>query len=567
MLSFKRLLYIILVVAVLGGIFLINNIHESQPASVQLQSGLVPEREFTETVQVDEGEKPSVWILGDIEDERYGGIYGNVRQLCEDLHLSVARNDRLDMGEAEEQDLVIFCDTSISRYADPAELEQFIAGGGRVILAAGLAEKARDLRLWPVFGIREKSAGEDCHELFFEKPLLPVQPERAHYDGNSGSSKIEVSTDASVYIRDAGNGVPILYTYAWKEGGVCLINGTFLTDIRCMGLLTGAIGTLLPDFIYPVLGVKVVFLDNFPVVTPANDKLCKQVYGYSAEGFIRDVVWPAFQGTSLRTNTPYTASILAAASFDKSFKAADDELFTTIGKSVLQFDGELVYVADCPEDGKVVFNEDFIVRFSEIFPGYTIQGLVLETDHFSPEILDAPGADVRSVRGMLGNREMRLSWKDGYTVFPAATEGNSMEDGNLFAVCSVLGAYGMVSHVFDVDMLLASDENTAVWDLDKKQIGLFESEVLARVTWLEGRTLTQTGDDVRSYQDMDYGWTMTGSRIELDCSGAAKGQAFFFHTNSRIVDAEGLTYQDVGNGYYLLRIQGNHGIITLEEGE
>lgn len=142
-----------------------------------------------------------------------------------------------------------------------------------------------------------------------------------------------------------------------------------------------------------------------------------------------------------------------------------------------------------------------------------------------------------------------------------------MEDGNLFAVCSVLGAYGMVSHVFDVDMLLASDENTAVWDLDKKQIGLFESEVLARVTWLEGRTLTQTGDDVRSYQDMDYGWTMTGSRIELDCSGAAKGQAFFFHTNSRIVDAEGLTYQDVGNGYYLLRIQENHGIITLEEGE
>ena len=127
---------------------------------------------------------------------------------------------------------------------------------------------------------------------------------------------------------------------------------------------------------------------------------------------------------------------------------------------------ELSYAADCPEDGKVVFNEDFIVRFSEIFPGYTIQGLVLETDHFSPEILDAPGADVRSVRGMLGNREMRLSWKDGYTVFPAATEGNSMEDGNLFAVCSVLGAYGMVSHVFDVDMLLASDENTAVWDLD-----------------------------------------------------------------------------------------------------
>lgn len=566
MLSFKRLLYIVLIVAVLGGIFLIYNTYESQLASVPFQSCLAPEREFIETVRVDEGERPRVWILGDSKDERYGQIYENVRQFCEDLHLPVIENDRLDMGDAEKRDLVIFCDVSISRYADPAKLERFVAGGGRVILAAGLAEKDRDPRLWPVFGIREKSAGEDCHELVFEKPLLPVQPEQAHYDGNSSSSRIEVSADASVYIRDAENGVPILYTYPWREGGVCLINGTFLTDIRCMGLLTGAIGTLLPDFIYPVLGVKAVFLDNFPEVTPASDKLCKQVYGYSTEGFIRDVVWPAFQGASLRTNTPYTASILAASS-DERFGAVGDELFTAIGKSVLQFDGELVYAADCPENGKVVFNVDFFARFSEIFPSYTIQGMALESDHFSPEMLEAPGADVRSVRGMLGSDGTRLSWRDGHTVFPAATAGNSMEDGNLFAVCSVLGAYGLVSHVFDVGILIGSDKNTAAWDLDKRQIGLFESEVLARVPWLEGRTLARTGGDVRSYQNMDYGWTMSGSRIELDCSGAVKGQAFFYHTDSRIADAEGLTYQEVGNEYYLLRIQENHGTITLEEGE
>lgn len=567
MLSFKRLLYIILIVAVLGGIFLTYNVYESQLASVQFQSCLAPEQEFIEPVYVDEGEKPRVWILGDPGDERYGEIYNNVRQFCEDIHLTVAGNDGFDVGEAGGRDLMIFCDASISRYADPAEIEEFIAGGGRVILAAGLGEMDEDLRLWPMFGIREKSAGEDCHELVFEKPLLPVQLEQTCYNGNSGSAKIEVSADAAVYIRDAGSGVPILYTYAWQEGGICLINGTFLTDIRFMGLLTGAISALLPDFIYPVLGVKAVFLDNFPMATSASDKLCRQVYGYSAEGFVRDVVWPAFQGASLRTNTPYTAGILAAASSDKSFEVLDDALLTTIGKSVLQFDGELVYAVDCPEDGNVIFNEKFIDRFSEIFPGYTVQGLALETDHFSPEVFDIPGADIWSVRGMPGSGSMRLSWEDGRAVFPAATTGNSMEDGNLFAICSVLGAYGMVSHVFDVGMLVASDESTAVWDMGKEQISLFESEVLDRVPWLEGRTLTQTGGDVRSYQDMDYGWTMSGNRIELDCSGAAKGQAFFYHTDSRIVDAEGLTYQDVGNGYYLLRIQENHGMITLEEGE
>lgn len=240
-------------------------------------------------------------------------------------------------------------------------------------------------------------------------------------------------------------------------------------------------------------------------------------------------------------------------------------MFMTIGKPVLQFGGELVYAAKCPEDGNIIFNQDFTDRFLAAFPGYTVQGLAMETDNFSPEMLDVPGADIRSVRGMLASRDMRLAWENGRTVFPAATEGNSMEDGNLFAICSVLGAYGMVSHVFDVNMLIAKDGDAGAWDLDKRQLGLFESEVLACVPWLEGRTLTQTGDDVRSYQDLDYGWTKNGSCIELDCSGAAKGQAFFYHTDSRIVGAEGLTYQDVGNGYYLLRIQKNHGIITLEE--
>lgn len=530
MLSFKRFLYIILAVAVLGGIFLIYSINESRPAEIQVQRGLDAEREFIGTSQVEKGEKPEIWILG---DPGYGcceEIYGNVRRFCEDLHLTVAGEGYLDVDKVEEQDLVILCDDSIRHCADLAELESFIAGGGRVILAAGLAEGDEDSQLWPIFGIREKTAGENYHNLVFDKPFLPVQPEKVYYAGNSCSARIEVDTDASVYIRDAENSIPILYTYAWKKGNICLINGTFLTDIRCMGLLTGAISALVTDFVYPVLGVKAVFLDNFPTATAADDELCRQMYGYSVEGFVREVVWPAFQGISLRTDTPYTLSISAEASSEDNFERADDTLFTAIGNSVLQFGGELVYAANCPEDEKLKISD----------------------------------ADIRFLRGMLASHDMRFVWEDGYTVFPAATVGNSMEDGNLFAIYSVLGAYGMVSHVFDMDMLITSDSDAAAWDSDKRQVSLFESEILDCVPWLEGRTLSQTEDDVRSYQDMDYDWTMSGNRMELHCSDAVKGQAFFCHTGGRIVDAEGLAYQDVGNGYYFLRVQKNDGIIIFE---
>lgn len=560
-------MYIVLMVVVLGGLFLIYNISGTSPTSAQIQSNLDSEREFTEKRQVDEGEKLRVWLLGNPDDERCGEIYGNVRQFCEDVHFTVAGEGNLDMNVLKDRDLIIICDTSISQYADLTDLENFISEGGRVVLAAGLSEGNGDSSLWSVLGIRGKSAETDSHDLVFEKPLLPVQPEQAYYAGNSGSAQIEVSDAAVVYLRDAKTGIPVLYTNDWKAGSVCLINGSFLTDIRCMGLLSGGIGALLPDFVYPVLGVKAVFLDDFPVITPADDELCRREYGYSAEGFIQDVVWPFFQGIFLRKDMPYTASILAAASSEENFGEAGDQLLTSVGRSVLQFDGEFVYAADCPGDGKVVFNEELIDRFDTSFTGYTIQGLAMKSDHFFPEMLEVPGVEVTSVRGMLESDDMRLSWKKGCTVFPVATGGISMEDGNLFAVCSVLGAYGMVSHVFEARRLISEDGNTATWDYAKKQLDIFESEILSYVPWLEGRTLSQTEGDVKSYQDMDYGWRRNGSQIEFNCSSAVKGQAFFYHTDSHIVSAKGLTYQDVGNGYYLLRIQENQGIITLEEGK
>ena len=562
----KRFAYIILIIAGIGSIFLVYNVFESQPSGVHSTVVHVQEREFMPPRQVDKGDTPRVWLLGDPEDERYGEIYGNVRQLCEDLQLIVAGEGSLDMEKVQAQDLAIFCDTSVSRWADPTQLESFIAGGGRVILAAGIPQGVKDSALWPVFGIQEISPGDDFHYLAFEKPLLPLQPKDAYYDGDSASVRMKVSKRAEIYIRALGEeDIPILYTYDWQDGGVCVINGTFLADVHCAGLLTGAMSALLPDFIYPVLGVKVVFLDNLPMITSEDEELCRQLYGYSAEGFVRDVMWLAFQGTSLRSNTPYTSSILVAASSEEYFETWNDAILMTICKSALKFGGELTYAVDCQEDGKLVFNQEFIDGFSEIFTGYTVQGLTLETDNFSPEMMDIPGAKIRSVRGMLDSRDTRLSWEEGRVVFPVVTKGNTLDDGNFFAIYSVLGAYGMVSHVFDVHSLITKEEEPAAWDKDKLQIGYFESEILSRATWLEGRTLSQTEDTVRSYQEMDYGWTRDGSRLELDCGGAVKGQAFFYHTDSRIVAARGVTYLDLGEGYYLLRMQEDHGTLTLEE--
>lgn len=563
MLSVKRLLYIVVAVAILGGITLAYMIFDAQTDSVQNATQERSTAAFTEERNVEIGEKPRVWIVGNAEDKRDGMIYSNVSQLCDDLHLTTIKTDQIDLAETQSSDVIIFCTSAVSTCVDIDELETFIAEGGHVILAAGLPQDATETLPFSVLGIEQAGLMDTPHKLVFEKPFLPLQPEEAYCAFASESAYVRVSSDVTVYLREAQNNVPLLFTHDWHEGNICLINGTFLEDSTYAGLITGSLCALLPDFIYPVLGTKTVFLDTFSTVS-SDDDSGRQAYGYSPEGFMQDVVWPALQGMSLRTETPYTASV-AITSLEDTSKTVDTNLLATLGKSVLQLNGELASAASQSGDGESALDTNALDTFGVVFPNYTVRSLVFEPTNAPSSLASSLPETITAVRGTLQQSSLRLSWEDGRLVFPAATWGNSMEDGNLFALYSILGAYGMVSHVFDTHALASWENNTALWDSDKKQLGLFESDILDRTRWLTGTTLAQTADIVRSYQDMDYNWTIEGEHVQLMCSNIREGQAFLYHTTASVEEAQGLSYEDLGNGYYLLHVYNNNTQMTLKE--
>ena len=124
------------------------------------------------------------------------------------------------------------------------------------------------------------------------------------------------------------------------------------------------------------------------------------------------------------------------------FTGINDSLFTIIGKSALQYGGELVYAADCRDDA-LVFNEELLNSFSSVFDRYQVNGLALmgQTE-FDPAMLTPPGVTLSAVRSRLSDEEA-FRVQDDYFAFPCASQGNNMEEGNLFEITSVLSAYGM----------------------------------------------------------------------------------------------------------------------------
>lgn len=564
MLSVKRLCYVIVLVLIVSAVFMIYNINEERSKSVKTENITVEEEPLTGKIEIDVEGQTGFYVIGDEEKEIYKDIFKNTVNILKDMHLTVKTMSQVPKEMPGLNTVLVFCGEDVSSRVDMLSLGKFISDGGKVVFAAGLAEGDVDSYLYPYIGITEKTMKDNCQMLRFEGDLLPLQFDTAAYDRYNSSTWISLREDAEVYISDEDKKIPLLYSYGFQKGSSVVINGTFLSDIRCCGLLTGSLGVVMGEFLYPIMGTKSVFLDNFPMVTYVDDKVCMELYGRTTESFVRDVIWPKFQGMSLRTNTRFTSGVLIEASDIKAFPEINDSLFTTIGKSALQYEGELVYAANCEDAGKIYLNEEFIKEFEAVFQNYEIQGLTLMSEEFSEEMLDITHDGIQALRGYLG-KDTSFQYNEDYYTLPGATFGNDMEDGNLFAISSVLGAYGMVSHVFDVNSLVIGHSPDAAWDIDKKQIGKFESEILSNVSYLEAATLTETRNRVNSYVNMNYGWEKEGERLKITCSNIISGQKFFYRTEKKIASAQGLTYIEIGNGYYLLTMNENEALITLEE--
>lgn len=570
MLSLKRLIYVLLIVFGICGIFILYNINENNNRTVTISNQIVEEQEMIQGESVEKSEEPCFYVVGSEEKEMYQDIYQNVCQLMQDMKVSWHKRDTIEEKDLENKKAVlVFCDDVINRYVDLRLLGKFIENGGKVILAAGVAEGYEDSYLMPILGIIEKTIKENYQDYHFRKSLFPLQEEYMTYDGYNVSTWLNVRSNADIYVEDSKKQVPVLYSYPYGKGETLVVNATFFSDSRCMGFLTAGISNLLEEFVYPVMGTESVYLDNFPIVTYVNDPVCMKLYGRTTEAFVRDVVWPVFQGMAVRNEIKYTSSVLSVASDADAFPAISESLFNTMGKSALQYNGEMAYAADCKKTISLYRNEDFIKNFENNFQNYHITSLIMMSQKPVQESMEILGKDIKAVRGKLDakNPEERMAFLKDYYVFPEATKGVHLEGGNMLAIACVLTSHGMVSHTFDVNKLISIDENSPSWDTDKVQLGDFEKRIFSKMSYLQKVTLTEIKNLLKSYENLEYTWKRKDNQLEISANQFVKGQPFFIRTEGKITKAEGAEYESIGNNYYILRLNSSKAVIIIGKGE
>ncbi len=557
MLSIKRMGYLVLIVVGLCTVFFVFNLNETRNREVGINSmvtEVLPLKQDTEVVKNDD--ETQFIVLGDPDKALYGSIYRNVCVMMDDLGLNWIAKDRLNGADLIVGHTVpVICDEIYSPYMDLEEGVDFVKAGGRMIFAAGLPEGYTDSYVDPMMGIVEKSYRLNNTSFSFADGFFPVQETVMKYEDYNASTWIKEAASCEVYVADEEKGFPIVYTNEYEKGKILVINATLLEDFRCIGILTAGMGCLMEDFIYPVMDAECVFLDNFPVVTYIDDQLCIDLYGRTTKAFVKDVIWPVFQEMNVRNEIKYTSSVMTVASTEDAFSQISEGLFNTMGKSALQYNGEMAYAVNCVSD-ELYKDEAFIKDFGSTFVNYDIHSMTM----MSAEPLEAAreflGSDIYAVRGKLDLQDpaARQSYNDSYYVLPELTSGTNVEDGNMLSIASMIAGYGLVSHSFDINMIISDETKSANWEVSKYELEDFDKCVFKKTRFLKKYTLGEIGNCLNSYENLEYTWKAYGDSLKLEVHKFADGQAFCLRTGREIKEIQGGTFEKIGENYYMIRI-------------
>lgn len=555
-----------LIIIGICSIFVIYNVNENNRRTVEINHHAVQEAEFFPSILKDEKQQWNFYVVKSKEKENKQ-IFDNISRMMDDMKVSWRVGNEVTAEVLTQENLVlVFCDSIVSSYVDLELLGEFIENGGRMVMAAGLADGYTDSYLNPILGIIEKTIKENYYNYLMKEEILPLQQETMSYDGYSLSSWITVRDTAEVMMSEAQKEVPIVYSHRFGNGKVLVFNTTFLNDWKCMGIFVGALGNYLENFIYPVMGTKLLFLDNFPMVTYINDTVSMKLYGRTTEAFVRDVVWPVFQSMSVNNNVLYTSSVACLGKQGFYFPDINDDLFRTLGKSALQFNGEFIYGASLSEGEEPVRNERFLEGFKNTFVNYEVTGLAMMEGNRADQAKELLGKEIFAVRMKPEENEGegRISYNEDYFIFPEATRNFEEAENGWTSLKSVLAAYGIVSHTFDINELISVDEESAGWDQDKKLLEDFSEEILGETDFLTASTLSDVKNIVKSYTNLKYSYSFEDDKVHLSVGDAMKGQAFFVRTPTAIVEAAGAEYRKINDTYYIVRIQQPEVVLMLQ---
>lgn len=410
-----------------------------------------------------------------------------------------------------------------------------------------------------------------------------------HY--NTFVDSLTLLDSAVVHVSDYTGTVPLIWQQAYGKGMFYVYNGTMRPDKTNRGFLMSFLAHCGDDTLYPIVGCKIFFIDDFPSPIPEGyqDKI-RSEYHMTTRDFYNRIWWPYMKELQEKEHIKYTGVIIESygdqvkGPFEPIYEREGRNALLVYGNDLISIVGEMGihgynhqplvppgYQDDEPDyvpwqstnDMKEALTE--LNRYiHEAFPKYTFQVYVPPSNILSlqgKKAIEETLPDIRIFSSLYdGPSDEEAYYQEfkrednGVYDIPRITSGYKPPELDLYFECTTITSIGVFNHFVHPDELFYEESKDLTWHMMSESLIAFLHQIDTRYSWLTPVTASESLPYFDSYFDLDYRVIHKPDELEIHCWQYVNSASFLLHSTKDIASTKGCSVQKAGDETYFVNM-------------
>ncbi|ANF94921.1 DUF2194 domain-containing protein [Paenibacillus bovis] len=565
-----------------------NQNHIQDISGIKQTNALTPEQ--TTALQ---GER-QLLLLFNPKDSASVKIKNNAEHM---LNYMKIRFDAIDVSamptDITAYDGVILTLSSLSQLPSTGWIDSYVQNGGSLLFTSmpqidqALYQNYRKMGIIELGGYLTSTGLEMKSNVLLHNKDAKYSPELIQ----NGSIRVRLGSDSIVHATSDEN-VPLLWETPYGKGKFVVFNGSMFQEKTSRGVLSGAISLMLPDTIYPVLNVELMYIDDFPAPIPAgtNDKVYQE-YHRNTSRFYKDIWWPDMLKIAAEHNLKYTGVVIQT--YNNQVKPpfgaptdADGLNLTLFGRELIKQGGEIGVhgynhqslttnerIAGSfgynawPDRKSMSESITSVLNFiHQSFVNYKVMTYVPPSNALDADgraALKSSWPDLKSISSVYSEDPENRSYvqefeiaDDGIAELPRISSGFMKDEFNDWATANAVTSLGVFSHFVHPDDILDPDRSHSYnWEQMRDMFEKYISQSVQQYSWLRPMTASQAAVELQKYQISEPHFVHKDNEIDGYINHFPEGSLFYvLRTDRPITTQENCKVTRIDSGSYLVEV-------------
>lgn len=416
----------------------------------------------------------------------------------------------------------------------------------------------------------------------------------------NSSINLTLDDDSKLHITSY-DGTPLLWEKEYGKGKFVVFNATMLSEKVNRGMIPGIISIACGDFIYPILNIKMLHIDDFPAPIPrGKDEKIYEEFGRTVPQFYQEVWWSDIVKLIKQYDLKISCFVIETYNrdveppFDMPDKFQTQNLLL-FGREILGIEGEiglhgynhqplvpagyirqdLDYTPWKDSHDMKASIEELIRYIHSVFPNYTLRAYVPPSNILSfegrtavieanPDLKIIASVYLPNMEGDVYYQEFEVS-KDGIIEFPRISSGYVKTDEVMWEIYNGVNVPGVFSHFIHPDDILDEKRSKGKsWTILYEEFSSILKEVNLKFGWLESKTISEAGAELVKFLEFKPNIEYSENEIRIYCENFRENSYCILRTSREVIDSVNCEYDKISQSAYLIVLRDAYASLVLQ---